>query len=573
MIGGSSGGGSGGGGDGIVHQQYPPIQSHYQKSKHTNNRIAAASNNVSINKAFRNFMNKLIEQYSLKQTFVPCILVTALIVFLAVVAFMYMTISPDLANAINAQETIYTPCIGDGGGGGGSSFSDITPNAYNCIKRSQLNPALDVVKLIARELQKRIEFSKCTDTTSNGYIMSTKDVINLAIEQNPDLHVVTMIKHLHAMQYLIKMNPQWRINCCDESGSALTYDTVCSMRNTQNVFYSIVNPRLPFTCTLYNKMQTFFITIGGIGLLAIISYFGYFMYNIVVNVRQERKDKVNRLINEIINALIEKSSIDGGSVVMNHLRDKLLSPVDRNRMEWAWQAAIEFLETNESRIQFEIGLRNGEDCKMMRWVDSVSSPVPLSMSSSSSSSPTSYASPSFGTNQMVAAGASGGTANTQQSATIKRWQSPAFDKTNKVKDPPTPCLKIRQMFDSYEANKSNLKQIIQDAILEKVGMDCKIYDIELDKNSCCVYVRCATPADAGIVHDRINGWWFDSSLVSIKFLRLDRYLSRFPKSSSGPMVLRPSNTKNLSMSDCINVENGHDDNDDNNEIEMDGEDE
>lgn len=501
--------------------------------------MATNNSNVSVSRALRNFVSKIAEQYSLKQTFVPCILLSALIGFLAVVAFMYLTISPDLANTITAQETIYTPCIGSG--------TDMATGGYSCIERGHLGAALDVVKLVARELQRRIEFNRCVDASS-GYMMSTKEVINLAIETHPDLHVVTMIKHLHNMQYLIKMNPQWRLRHCDISGNTLSFDDVCSLRNTQDVYFSIVNPRLPFTCSLYNKLQTFFIAVGGLGLCAIVAYACYFVYNIFVSVQRARKDKVNRLINEIINALIEKSAIDGsgGGVVMNHLRDKLIAPADRQSMEWAWTAAIYFLENNESRIQFEIGIRNGEDCRIMRWVDSVMT-----------------ASPSGG------GGSGSGSMAAQPSTSVKRWQSPAFDKTNKVKDPPTPCLKIRQMFDSYEANKPNLKQVIQDAILEKVGNDCKIYDIELDKSSCCVYVRCATPADAGMVHDRINGWWFDSSLVSIKFLRLDRYMSRFPTSSAGPMCLRPSNTKNLSMSDCTNVENGYD----NNEVEMDGEDE
>lgn len=137
---------------------------------------------------------------------------------------------------------------------------------------------------------------------------------------------------------------------------------------------------------------------------------------------------------------------------------------------------------------------------------------------------------------------------------VKKWQSPAFDKSNKIKDPPTECLKIRQMFDKYEASNSNLKQIIQDSILEKVAhTTCRIYDLQLDKQTCCVYVRCASAKDAGIIHDEVNGWWFDRRLVSIKFLRLDRYLARFPNASSGPACVKLSNTKNLSMT------NGDDD--------------
>lgn len=237
-------------------------------------------------------------------------------------------------------------------------------------------------------------------------------------------------------------------------------------------------------------------------------------------------------------------------VVVNHLRDKLITPSQRNEMEWAWQKAIKYLENNDSRIQFEIGNRNGEDCRMIRWIDTATM---LSPNQSLSSS-------------VGGIGTSASVANTtlinhstkpylQQNSPIKKWQSRAFDKSNKIREPPTTCLKIRQMFDKFEANNTNLQSIIQNAILEKVGTDCKIYDIQLDVNSCCVYVHCATIKDAGRLHDEINGWWFDNRLLSIKFLRVNRYMERFPNSSVGPQYLRPSNTKNVSMTNCLNNNN------------------
>lgn len=155
--------------------------------------------------------------------------------------------------------------------------------------------------------------------------------------------------------------------------------------------------------------------------------------------------------------------------------------------------------------------------------------------------------------------------------TAKKWQSPAFDKTNKISSPPTPCLKIRQMFDKYEAANANLKTIISDAILEKVGPTCKIYDIFLEPQTCCVYVRCATAKDAGMVHDEINGWWFDNRLVSIKFLRLERFMDRFQESANNRQLLRPSNPQKLSLTQC-NREEPDDDDDEEEEEEEEGED-
>lgn len=487
-------------------------------------RKAGGSNSVT------RFLKKCNEQYNVKQTFVPCVLLSGLIVFFAAVAFMYMTISPDLANMITTNDAAYNVCQPGSIG-------------FGCLDKSHLDSALDLVKRTAIELQRRAEIHKCVDATQ-PYTMSANDVINMALEADPRIHVLTAMKDLHSMEYLIHMNPQWRIRHCDAGGNPLSLDDVIELRKTQSNHFAIKNPRLPLLCSIYNKLQKFFIVIGCLGLITLIAYLGYFAYKFVIGLHQSRKERVNFLITDIINALMDKSASDPGNplsnlVVINHLRDKLISPAERKKLDSAWQQAIDFLEKNESRIQFEIGTRNGEDCKMMRWIDTVSPHL------NNQSSPTSSAAVSA-------------------AAAVKRWQSPAFDKTNKVKDPPTPCLKIRQMFDSYEANNPNLKQIIQDAILEKVGVDCKIYDIELDKSSCVVYVRCATPADAGLVHDRINGWWFDSRLVSIKFLRLDRYLNRFPKSQAGPACLRPSNTKNLSMTDCHRTNATNADNDQNN---------
>lgn len=252
------------------------------------------------------------------------------------------------------------------------------------------------------------------------------------------------------------------------------------------------------------------------------------VFSYIKSYKKTRKDIVNNMIAEITNSVIEHATTEEGIVVVNHLRDKLIPPTKRKELEWAWIEAIRFIEEHESRIQFEVGNRNGEDVRIMRWIDTAST----------SSAP-------------------------GENRSVKTWQGPAFDKSNKIKDPPTPCLKIRQMFDKYDANEPNLKQIITDAILAKAGHGCRIYDIQLEKNTCCVYVRCASNADAGQVHDQINGWWFDSRLVSIKFLRLERYLARFPGSLQGPACLKPVSCVSVSSSPPPGSMQNGENNDDN----------
>ncbi|XP_053672663.1 inner nuclear membrane protein Man1 [Anopheles nili] len=490
-----------------------------------------------------NLIAKLDEDYGFKQTFIPCALLCLLVVFLVSVAFMYMTISTDLASTLNSIDTRYELCEH------GGSQQDAT----KCVLPADVEPALELLKLIGNELKLRVERHHCRrdgDTAESG-LMSAGEVLKYAKEYSPSVLIPQLTRHLHAMEYLIDRNPQWRINHCDAGGEPMTYEQVLEHRSAKTNHFTIFKPKLPFTCMIYNKFQKFFVIVGGLALTAIVVIVAKYFFKFVMHVKQRRRDQVNRLISEILHAVSQAAvnasdaamtgkdtAASQAGVVINHLRDRLLGMDNRRRLGWVWNEALSFLEQHESRIAFEVGTIGGEDFKMMRWIDTAPlATVPGAAGPGSSGR------------------LSGSPASPVSGPCTKKWQSPAFDNSNKIHDPPTPCLKIRQMFDKYEVNDPNLKTIVQDAILEKVGGRCKIYDIQLDRSSCCVYVRCASAKDAGIVHDEINGWWFDNRLVSIKFLRLERYLQRFPRSLSGPACLKPSNKNNSSMSHQLGLNN------------------
>uniref|UniRef100_A0A182X3U0 LEM domain-containing protein 2 n=1 Tax=Anopheles quadriannulatus TaxID=34691 RepID=A0A182X3U0_ANOQN len=501
-----------------------------------------------------NFITRLDEHYGFKQTFIPCALLCLLVVFLCSVAFMYMTISTDLASTLSSINTRYELCDGDVHG----------LAATGCVHAADVEPALELLKLIGTELKARVEQHHCRregDAPPVSGLMSAGEVLKYAKEHSPSVLIPQLTRHLHAMEYLIDRNPQWHINHCDANGEPITYDGVLERRATRSNHFTILKPKLPFTCMIYNKFQKFFVIVGGLALVTIVTLALNYFIKFVLYVKQKRRDQVNRLISEIIHAVSQaaanasdaaanKDTTDGGAqqagVVINHLRDRLLGMTNRRKLAWAWNEALDFLEQHESRIAFEVASIAGEDFRVMRWIDTAplaSSGMAIGRGGGASS----------GGVSRLGGGSTG-------SSTAKKWQSPAFDNSNKIHDPPTPCLKIRQMFDKYEVNDPNLKTIVQDAILEKVGGRCKIYDIQLDRSSCCVYVRCASAKDAGIVHDEINGWWFDNRLVSIKFLRLERYLQRFPRSLAGPACLKPSNKNNSSMSHQLALNNNNNNN-------------
>lgn len=524
------------------------------------------------NSLLTNLINKLDEQYGVRQSFVPCALLSTLIIFFVIVFGFYLTMSPDLTQSLDARATTYKLCPRTNTKQFDDQLADESMRTVTCIDEVDLESAFDLLKMLIPELHKRAVQNRCRDVTSPP-AMSASEIINFIVDDRPQ-SVYNTIHTLHNTEYLISQNPQWRIrHFADHFATGeITINEVKFLRDSRSNYLAIVHPSLPITCVLYNKMQAFFIIIGCLGIVLLFVYLIVYIYKAIMNRRRLHRERLNNMIEDITNILMQKAydpdtaATEAASIVINHLRDKFIPPSERGRMESTWNEAIKFLEQNESRIQFSVATRNGEDYRVMRWIDTS---MPTSQRQSSSLSVAAVAPqapPQVYTNNSLypRLPLGVGTASTGVAqATVKKWQSPAFDKTNKIKDPPTECLKVRQMFDKYEANNPNLKQIIQDAILEKLAhTTCRVYDIQLDKNTCCVYVRCATAPEAGIVHDEINGWWFDSRLVSIKFLRLDRFLNRFPQSITST-CLKPSNSKNLSMANCNDGQaNGDDGNDD-----------
>ena len=144
--------------------------------------------------------------------------------------------------------------------------------------------------------------------------------------------------------------------------------------------------------------------------------------------------------------------------------------------------------------------------------------------------------------------------NSQQSneintQSVNGWQGDAFNKSEKLMNSPTPCLKIRNMFDTFLMNSDSQMAIkIHNDILEKCsisnskfGNNFSILHISCDKKSKegCVYVKCASNEAAGHVYQNLNGTWYNGKLLNVKFLRNDRYLERFPESAHFTTPLQP----------------------------------
>ncbi|KAL1775129.1 inner nuclear membrane protein Man1 [Sigmodon hispidus] len=199
-----------------------------------------------------------------------------------------------------------------------------------------------------------------------------------------------------------------------------------------------------------------------------------------------------------------------------HVRDSLIQPHDRRKMKKVWDRAVDFLAANESRVRTETRRIGGADFLVWRWIQ-----------------------PSASCDKILV-------------IPSKVWQGQAFhlDRRNSPPNSLTPCLKIRNMFDPVMEIGDQWHLAIQEAILEKCSDNDGIVHIAVDKNSRegCVYVKCLSPEYAGKAFKALHGSWFDGKLVTVKYLRLDRYHHRFPQALTCNTPLKPSNKHMNSMS-------------------------
>ncbi|XP_054911682.1 inner nuclear membrane protein Man1 [Poeciliopsis prolifica] len=269
------------------------------------------------------------------------------------------------------------------------------------------------------------------------------------------------------------------------------------------------HPRMPFTCrfcrallTVMNKVLVVAVVVGLV--CSVVCYVKY---------RWRREEEETRQMYDMVERIIDVLRTHGEACQENrdlepylpipHVRDSLVQPQDRRKMKKVWELAVKFLSANESRIRTETQQIKGADFMVWRWIQ-----PPLSSDKS------------------------------------KMWQGKAFplDRRNSPPNSLTPCLKIRNMFDPDMEVGDSWDLAIQEAILEKCSDNDGIVHISVDKNSKegCVYVKCLSAEHSGKAFKALHGSWFDGKLVTVKYLRLDRYHQRFPQAQGCSVPLKAS---------------------------------
>ncbi|XP_042324855.1 inner nuclear membrane protein Man1 [Sceloporus undulatus] len=293
--------------------------------------------------------------------------------------------------------------------------------------------------------------------------------------------------------------------------------------NSTDIKYLIsTRPQMSFTCRFRRAFIT--VTCRSLILLLVVGMiWGVFRY---MKYRWSKEEEETRQMYDMVVKIIDVLRTHSEACQENkdlqpympipHVRDSLIPPQDRKKMKKVWSRAVDFLAANESRVRTETRRIGGADFLVWRWIQ-----------------------PSASCDKMLV-------------IPSKVWQGQAFhlDRRNSPPNSLTPCLKIRNMFDPVMEIGDHWHLAIQEAILEKCSDNEGIVHIAVDKNSRegCVYVKCLSPEYAGKAFKALHGSWFDGKLVTVKYLRLDRYHHRFPQAVSCNVPLKPSNTHMNSMS-------------------------
>ncbi|XP_050679674.1 inner nuclear membrane protein Man1-like [Leptidea sinapis] len=442
----------------------------------------------------------------LKNNLVSLALVALVALFFFCLFFLYIVKRNDITSVADDQNSDIPICQ-----------LNIPGNrpGINCVPKQQVSLAKNLLTIIHPELTSRAAAYKCGKPGAVPY-MTESEIIDMARAKANFFDITQCRTDLNNLQVLLVHNPRWGINVVQlknlytrdvEYINLLSTDVIVQQRNKGSVALVLSDPSTPISCLFVNTLYSAGTTVIIIGIIAAVVLGTQRMYKLYLNYQKKKSEEIYSMVEQIIDVISHETEDSGEPYIsVGHVRDTLISPQNREKMASTWDAAVKFIQKNESRVRMEVQSVDGEDCQVWKWVASHSSP--------------------------------------KRSTS---WQGQAFEtqegSVNNLTVSPTPCLKIRHMFDKNDTNP-NLVKIIQDVILEKCE-HCNILHIDIERMSCCVYVKCATPADAGVVYKSLHGWWYEGRLITVKYLRLERYMQRYPNSpSSGPYLKlsRPKRT-------------------------------
>ncbi|XP_060082211.1 inner nuclear membrane protein Man1-like [Ylistrum balloti] len=488
------------------------LRNRHEGSKNNSSKITSTSQTKKSKTAnhVNSFTEEEIRQYGFKThedsrkmkpqvaSYVSTGILIIVVVFFASLGMLYMYMRGDLLHGISSvfssastDDFVKLPMC-----------TDMSENDNrNCYSEDEASIALKMVSTLESFLKSKAGENGNPSCTVKE---AEKEVLELLKEMNDTKKV------FNGTLSLILKNPDWNIRAKTPGNAFAT--TVADISRLET------DPELSLLARIYGSLYK--ILMGAV--LLLICFIVMMIGVLVLRHRQRSKEEERKKVFEIVEKIIdmvkenydmnEQDSHQPPYMAIQHVRDQLLPPSQRKSMVPLWEKAVKFIEANESRIRVETQNIQGEDFIVWRWLPS-------------------------------------------NSTCGKVWQGQAFGENNvsagnTLQYSPTPCLKIRNMFDADVETADDWDVNVQDAVLEKCKGITGILHIFVDRASSqgCVYMKCNSCETAYQVYRSLHGWWFDGRLVTVKYLRLELYHDRFPNSKKNTKPLLPSNNSMASLS-------------------------
>lgn len=353
-----------------------------------------------------------------------------------------------------------------------------------------------------------------TSSATKDYLPITEVLLDLSIKDGR-----RNTSFIQASKTLIE-TPEWGIQFYDIN------EVIIEDPDSQDKarFIGSIQPLLSGWCRFTRALQKVLFRIILTIAVGILIWLGLVYRRYRIEKQREEREQMYTMVQKILEVLRKQYDMSENNdgiqpfLPIVHVRDMIVPPKDRKKMARVWERAKQFLSASETRIRVETQRISGEDYLVWRWIQA--------------------ASPAK-----------------RHTPTSRIWQGEAFDirAINRPMICPTPCLKIRNMFDPDMEVSQNWIQQIQDSILEKCQGNNEILRICIEKesNEGLVYMLCASNQGAGRAFQALHGAWFDGRLVTVKFIRLHRFHHRFPDSvNQSKTPMRP--TSDVPVSTIIN---------------------
>ncbi|XP_069693659.1 inner nuclear membrane protein Man1 [Periplaneta americana] len=489
--------------------------SHSPNGHFSPSRWAGLSSQSDLSKQFKTTEDEV--KFGCNSQFVSMILLIVAALFFTVLAIIYVNvISKDPINFAMEDKANKFPVCEDG------------PIWYKtkdvCIDPEELMPAVKLVKIIHPLLIRRAIDKICYGEFTA--LMKHREMIMWLVKEGT-YSGVALERHLMSLKILLLANPHWGISVRQVEPPEVTDITKLHLVATGSLV--VEEPDLPLSCQLKLKFQGLFYHVMVLCFVICLAFGMNLVVQWYMRRRERDKEEIYDLVERIIEIMMRHQQNSCPTkqpyIVQNYVRDQIIPPAQRKEKARYWNRAVEWLKKNDSRVRHEMQNISGESVAVWRWLPSSASRNPSGLSE-----------------------------QTSPRRNNKVWQGQAFDtmtgSPNSLPCSPTPCLKIRHMFDLDMEYGEEWPVRVQDAILEKCGEEGVVaLHISADRASRegCVYLKCASQEDAGKAYQALHGWWFDSNLVTVKYLRLERYHERFPEAQDARVPLHPSNNEKLSL--------------------------